>query len=127
MPSAIVASVILVIIVMVPTLGWLATTNRASSLRLLDSNLVDTIIPQYWPLPNQPSTPSGFHKIKHPLPDGETKMTSFGAPFEMDFTLNDAQSSTNASLLPITMDNVFDGTFYSRSRSLRWSPEGEHI
>lgn len=53
-------------------------------------------------------------------------MTSFGAPFEMDFTLNDAlSSSTNASLLPITMDSIFDGTFLSKSRGLRWSAEGE--
>jgi hypothetical protein len=126
-PSVLIVVVtILAILVLVPTLGWLATANRASTLRISKSHLVDTIIPTHWALPNQPTLSSNFRKIKHPLPSGQSKMKSFGAPFEMDFTTTTSSAPTNGSaLLPITMGSVFDGTFHVNRRSLRWCPQGE--
>ena len=125
-PSTIVLAVIIAILLLVPILGWLATANMSSTMTSTDSHLTEVVIPSYWALPNQPTTSARLHKPKHPLPTGVHKMTTFGPPFSLDFSIDDASTSANSSsLLPITMDSVFDGTFSSASRTLQWCPEGE--
>jgi fumarate reductase subunit C len=127
-PIAIIITITLFIILLVPTLGWLATTAKEATIRSPNTHLTEVVIPSYWAMPNQANAMANIHKPKRPLPAGVSKMTSFGPPFTLDFALNDASSYTNtSSLLPITMDNVFDGTFSSSSKNLNWCPEGEHV
>jgi hypothetical protein len=113
-----------VILLLVPTLGWLATAGKEATIRSPNSHLTEVVIPTYWGLPNQPTPSARIHKPKRPLPTGSSKMKSFGPPFTMDFTLGDEIHSKNASsLLPITMDSVFDGTFSANAQTLKWCAE----
>ncbi|UZJ54602.1 hypothetical protein CBS101457_003922 [Exobasidium rhododendri] len=98
-----------------------------ATIKSQNTHLTEVAIPSYWTMPNQPNPSANIHNIhkpKHPLPAGVSKMKTFGPPFSLDFTMNDASTHTNSSsLLSITMDNVFDATFSVASRTLIWCPE----